>query len=182
MTDADIAFGFDFAPIGLAVTRHRIIEICNPPFSEMFGYPQGTLPGKSIALLYPSNREFVDVGRLGLKAMTDEGHYGDERIMQRADGEQFWCAVRGRSTTKNDPFARCVWSFVDISEQRPIVNFTRREREIAMLAVAGHTNKQIARDLGISHRTVEGHRSRMMDKLGVTTGAELIAKLAGLPL
>ena len=182
MHDADIAFGFEFAPIGLAVTRHRIIETCNPTFSDMFGYPPGSLWDKSIALLYPSNREFVDVGRIGLKAMTKGGQYGDERIMQRADGTQFWCAVRGRSATISDPFSRCVWSFVDMSEQRPIVNFTRREREIAMLSVAGHTNKQIARDLGISHRTVEGHRSRMMDKLGVTTGAELIAKLAGLPL
>ena len=69
-------------------------------------------------LLYPSNREFIDVGRIGLKAMTEGGHYGDERIMQRADGGQFWCAVRGRSTTKADPFSRCVWSFVDMSEQR----------------------------------------------------------------
>lgn len=182
MTDADVVFGFDFAPVGLAVTRHRIIQFCNPLFSEMFGYPQGALWEKSIAVLYPSNREFVDVGKFGLKAMSDDGCYSDERIMQRADNSQFWCAVRGRSTTRDDPFARCVWSFVDISEQRPIVNFTRREREIAMLAVAGRTNKQIARDLGISHRTVEGHRSRMMNKLDVSTGAELIAKLAGLPL
>lgn len=41
---------------------------------------------------------------------------------------------------------------------------TLREREVMVLAVEGHTNKEIARRLGISHRTVEIHRGRIMQK------------------
>ncbi|HWY72172.1 MAG TPA: response regulator [Burkholderiaceae bacterium] len=50
---------------------------------------------------------------------------------------------------------------------------TRREREIMMLVAAGHANKDIARHLGISHRTVEVHRARVMQKTGVTNLVEL---------
>ncbi len=50
----------------------------------------------------------------------------------------------------------------------------RREREVLMGLVAGGTNKSIARDLSISHRTVETHRSHLMDRLQVRTLTELL--------
>jgi FixJ family two-component response regulator len=53
-------------------------------------------------------------------------------------------------------------------------SLTGREREVMDLAVTGLPSKEIARRLGISHRTVELHRSRVLDKLGVATMAELI--------
>ncbi|MGB4813351.1 MAG: response regulator [Methylophilaceae bacterium] len=43
---------------------------------------------------------------------------------------------------------------------------TERERDVMLLAVQGHTNKVIARELGISHRTVEIHKSKIMHKTG----------------
>jgi len=59
---------------------------------------------------------------------------------------------------------------------------TRREREIMRLVADGHSNKEIARSLGISHRTVEVHRARVMQKTGVTNLVELsrLAQAAGL--
>jgi two-component system response regulator FixJ len=39
---------------------------------------------------------------------------------------------------------------------------------------AGLPNKEVAHRLGISQRTVEGHRARAMDKLGVRTLPELV--------
>ena len=46
---------------------------------------------------------------------------------------------------------------------------TPREIEIAMKVAAGRSNKQIAEELKLSARTVEGHRSRLMMKLGLST-------------
>lgn len=51
---------------------------------------------------------------------------------------------------------------------------TRREREVASLAAQGHDNQLIGRRLGISHRTVEVHKSRLMKKLGARSLADLI--------
>ncbi|OIR01242.1 transcriptional regulatory protein TdiR [mine drainage metagenome] len=50
---------------------------------------------------------------------------------------------------------------------------TERESDVMQLAVAGYTNKEIAQRLGISHRTVEIHRSRIMQKTGAPNVLEL---------
>ena len=51
---------------------------------------------------------------------------------------------------------------------------THREREVMNLVVAGKLNKQIADSLDISMKTVEAHRARVMEKMGVRTLAELV--------
>ena len=51
---------------------------------------------------------------------------------------------------------------------------TTREREVLQLSAEGHTNSEIAARLGISTRTAETHRSRVMHKLGLHTQSELI--------
>jgi RNA polymerase sigma factor (sigma-70 family) len=51
---------------------------------------------------------------------------------------------------------------------------TNREREILKLLTAGHSNREIATQLGISPRTVEVHKARIMDKLECHSLAELI--------
>jgi len=55
---------------------------------------------------------------------------------------------------------------------------TRREVEIAQWVRQGHDNRTIAERLGISHRTVEVHKTRLMRKLGARTLPELIARMA----
>jgi two-component system response regulator FixJ len=65
-----------------------------------------------------------------------------------------------------------------------IETLSPRERQVLDALVAGQPNKVIAYDLGISARTVEVHRSRMMDRLGVRQLAEavrlaVLAKLVG---
>lgn len=47
-----------------------------------------------------------------------------------------------------------------------LAQLTERERDVILLAVQGLPNKQIARQLGISHRTVEIHKSKIMQKTG----------------
>lgn len=51
---------------------------------------------------------------------------------------------------------------------------TAREREVMALALKGLPSKLIARQLAISHRTVEQHRSRLLEKLGVGSITELM--------
>jgi FixJ family two-component response regulator len=51
---------------------------------------------------------------------------------------------------------------------------TAREREVMQLMVEGKPSKVIARELGISARTVENHRARVMEKSGAKTLTELV--------
>ncbi|MDB5814766.1 MAG: DNA-binding response regulator [Rhodocyclales bacterium] len=58
--------------------------------------------------------------------------------------------------------------------QRHIEQLTPREREVLELIVAGRLNKQIADELGISIKTVEVHRARVMEKMEADSLAELV--------
>ena len=59
----------------------------------------------------------------------------------------------------------------EVSDQAE--ELTERQREILQLIVEGRANKEIADVLHVSIKTVEFHRARLMDKLGVRTVAEL---------
>lgn len=58
--------------------------------------------------------------------------------------------------------------------QSHLAELTERERDVMALAVQGHSNKEIARQLGISHRTVEIHKSKVMHKTGATNLLDLV--------
>ena len=57
---------------------------------------------------------------------------------------------------------------------RRLGQLTQREREVLDLIIAGKLNKQIADVLGISIKTVEVHRARVMEKMGANSLAELV--------
>ncbi len=56
----------------------------------------------------------------------------------------------------------------------PYGALTPREREVFHLVIEGKTTKELAKHLGISVKTAENHRGRLMDKLGVHNTAELV--------
>ena len=55
-----------------------------------------------------------------------------------------------------------------------LATLTQREREVMDLVVLGRKNRQIAEMLGISVKTVEAHRAKAMEKMEVTSVAELV--------
>jgi FixJ family two-component response regulator len=55
-----------------------------------------------------------------------------------------------------------------------VATLTPREREVLQHVVAGQLNKQIAADLGTVEKTIKVHRSRVMDKMGTRSIAELV--------
>jgi two-component system CheB/CheR fusion protein len=58
-----------------------------------------------------------------------------------------------------------------------VSSLTPRQREIMAMVLAGHPNKNIAADLGISQRTVESHRALIMSKMGAKS-LPALARLA----
>jgi len=173
---------FDHAPIGLAVLENRIIRHCNLQFATIFGDTPADYGAVPLANYYPSVEDYRRIGERGLAAMKKTGRYADERIMKRRDGELFWCRVRGQSVTSDDPFRCGVWSFADLSDERPMVELTQREREVAILTCRGMTSKEIGLELKLSYRTIEVYRARLLEKFQARKLAELVAKLSGMPL
>jgi len=63
---------------------------------------------------------------------------------------------------------------VNDQKRSVLESFTEREREVAQLIAEGNSNRQIARALGISTKTVETHRRAALRKAGVRTGPQLV--------
>src|SRR5690606_34393165 len=174
----DHRLAFELAPVGLVISRNRIMVDCNQRVCEMFTTSRELLLGQSFQILYPSADEYERLGARMAPILNAKGTYSDNRIMKRATGETFWCHVSGRALDRLNPHAEGIWSFEDMSEQRPVkAGLTGREREVAAKLLEGLTSKEIGRTLGISHRTVEIYRARLMRKYGASTAADLVHKL-----
>jgi PAS domain S-box-containing protein len=180
--ELDYRSAFDLAPIGLVLSRHRLMVDCNREVLQMFGTTRDTLVGRSFELLYPSQAEFEHTGARIVASLDARGRYADERVMKRVGGAQrdalFWCHVSGRALDPARPHAAGIWAFEDLSAKRRVgVELTPREREIAALLIDGLTSKLIGKRLGISPRTVDVYRARLMKKHGANTTPDLVHKL-----
>ena len=182
MVTMDYRLAFDLAPLGLALSRDRIMLDCNQALCEMFGMERDLLVGQSFRILYPSVDEFERMGQRIVPLLRSGSTYADDRIMKRVggrhSGETFWCHVTGRALDPKSPHSAGIWSFEDLSSHRPVsAELTPREREVAALLMDGLTSKEIGKALSISHRTVEIHRARLMRKYQAHSTPDLVHRL-----
>jgi two-component system nitrate/nitrite response regulator NarP len=72
---------------------------------------------------------------------------------------------------------RMVFPYIDVRTiyDNPLSTLTRRELEVLSDLASGRTNKQIARDLGVSLNTVKFHVRNLFQKLGVNSRGQAIA-------
>jgi PAS domain S-box-containing protein len=178
----DYRMAFDLAPIGLVISRNRLMVDCNQQVLDMFGAMREQLVGQSFEVLYPTHDEFERTGARIAASLNARGWYADERVMKRTGGARrgdlFWCHVSGRALNPKQPHAAGIWSFEDLSARRQVkADLTPREREIAALLIEGLTSKQIGKRLAISPRTVDVYRARLMKKYEAATTPLLVQKL-----
>ena len=181
----DYRAAFEHAPVGMVLSRNRTMLDCNQRLCEMFGAAREALIGRSFQVLYPSVAEFERIGRRMVPILNHGGRYADNRMMRRLGdlhgafaGETFWCHVTGHALNRAAPHEAGIWTFEDLGSRRSAkAALTPREREVAAQVMQGLTSKEIGRVLGISHRTVELHRARLMRKYTAATTAELVQKL-----
>ncbi len=158
-------------------TQQRLVAACNTAFLKLFAYELDELKGQSIAALYPSQQDFHRIGKRGYPQMAFNGTYHDERLMRCRDGKLIWCSVHGRAVDIAAPAAAAVWSFQPVAQSVPEMSLSPREREIVTKLAQGLTSKEMARELDLSPRTVEAYRAKLLQKMGVRTTLQLLAKL-----
>jgi DNA-binding NarL/FixJ family response regulator len=83
-------------------------------------------------------------------------------------------ALQGRVYITPQIAKEVLHSFMTRPRSGEGLQLTARQREVLQLVAEGHSAKQIAALLHISPRTVEFHKYRMMELLGIRTQAELI--------
>lgn len=170
-----IELGFSHSPTAQMITSNRFILEYNLSFAELFGYDMEELKGQSIILLYPTSHDFEAKGKAWSDALKKNPIYEDERFMRHRNKKIFWVHFIGRTLTPENPFELVSWAITKISHNKDAI-LTKREQEIASYVVNGLTSKEIALSLGLSPRTVELHRGRVMKKLNAKNLDDLRSK------
>ena len=112
------------------------------------------------------NRPDVDAAVVAMKAGATDV------VTKPIDNEQLIRLVR--EALRQDIHIGAVEDGRRPVEVRGFAQLTRREREVLQLITNGQSNKEAGRELGISPRTIEVHRARVMEKLGAKNTADLM--------
>jgi DNA-binding CsgD family transcriptional regulator len=167
----------DLLPVGTLLSHDRIITRVNTAFARMFGYEPLQLIGKSLEMLYPSRREFIDRGEQWREFLSVNGGHCDERLMLCRGDRPLRMRVKGSCKDRRNPYDLVACAFEPALSEPNVPQITERERTIVAAMNEGMTSKEIARMLGLSHRTVETYRQRLMTKTGARNSSHLLALL-----
>lgn len=109
--------------------------------------------------------------RAGAVGYVTKGRGLDDlvRAVRAAAAGQSWFSPDVADIVREDSLRADVHDPLD-----PFVLLSAREREVLALLVEGKTSKQAATTLGLSERTVEGHRAAIRDKVGARSTADLV--------
>jgi len=144
------------------------------------------MPGKSGIEIIPTLQQSVPQAKVLVLSMQDDPRYLREAfeagasgyVLKEAADTEVVDAVRavaaGERYVHPALGARLVQAEAEErrrSEEDPL---SEREREVLRLLALGHTNQEIAKMLYISVRTAETHRAHIMQKLGLSSRAELV--------
>ena len=108
---------FDYATVGIAYLRERLIQRCNPKMGEMFGYAQDALVDRSIGVLYPDAQSFEAAGVESYAGLAEGGAFIAERQLKRKDGSTFWCKVVGKAIDPARAAEGTIWIFDDVTAE-----------------------------------------------------------------
>ncbi|MET0517618.1 MAG: PAS domain S-box protein [Burkholderiaceae bacterium] len=109
------------ASIGITLTRDNHFVQVNRLVEEMFGWPAGSLVGQSGGVVWPSEEEYIAVGRdLGPRLAAGE-QVETERPMRRRDGTTFLCRILAKAVDPNHPSrGGTIWIMEDVTERRRV--------------------------------------------------------------
>jgi two-component system, NarL family, response regulator NreC len=144
------------------------------------------MPGKSGIEGMPALMQAVPDAKVLILSMQDDPRYVQEAfaagasgyVLKEAADTEVVAAVRavagGEHYVHPALGARLVEAAAAERKRAAVDPLSEREREVLRLLALGHTNQEIAKMLYISVRTAETHRAHIMQKLGLSSRAELV--------
>ena len=131
----------DNATVGIAFVRSRTIQRCNRFLEDMVGAAHGALIGKSSSVLFASEADWSEAGRLAF-THTEPGETHDlEWRFKRADGSTFLARTRGRRIDAGDTEQEWIWSFEDVTLEREARESLVASRDVLERAVSERTTE-----------------------------------------
>lgn len=110
------------AAVAILFTRDRKITRYNPKFSELFAYPGNTAIGLGGRVLYCSDEDYAEIGRLAFPLLSQGRSFRHETTLQRADGTTFWGNLIGYLIEPANPAVGTIWMIEDRSDFKAAEN------------------------------------------------------------
>jgi diguanylate cyclase (GGDEF)-like protein/PAS domain S-box-containing protein len=108
----------DNATVGIAFVRSRVIQRCNRFLEEMVGARPGALIGQQSSVLFATERDWTEAGRLAYESTAPGETHDLEWRFKRADGSTFLARTRGRRIDAGGAEQEWIWSFEDVTLER----------------------------------------------------------------
>ena len=104
---------------GIILVRNRKIIHVNKKMAEISGYGSDELIGNSTRILYRSDEDFNEIGRIIYSDLAKGREARFEILTKRKDGSEFWCLLSGKSVNPEETDnSDSVWIFQDIDEMK----------------------------------------------------------------
>ena len=136
-------------------------------------------PNEILALGAHADAAVIDAELAGARSVGERLRRTGVRVVYLGDGGS---AMPGPRVSTHARIASLMSALDPTSQVIPRApsSLTHREREVLSLVAEGLAAKQVAHLLGISHKTVERHKTRIFSKLGVPNAAAAVGFLASL--
>jgi PAS domain S-box-containing protein len=168
----------DQAPFMLwSAGRDGLCTFFNRPWLEFRGRTMAQEIGDGwVEGVHPDDRQrCLDTYRQAFDARQP---FDMQYRLRRADGQYCWVRDAGSAQfDKDGGFLGYLGSCLEIpvpARGAAVSPLTSRELQVLALVADGHSTKEIGALLGISYKTADSHRSRIMEKLGVHETASLV--------
>jgi diguanylate cyclase (GGDEF)-like protein/PAS domain S-box-containing protein len=106
------------AAVGILFGKDGRIAECNIRCAEMLGYSREELEGAPSVILYPSEADFLKLGREAGPPLAQGLPFKTELVLRRKDGSTFWARLFGRAIDTIHTSEGAVWIVEDINEHR----------------------------------------------------------------
>lgn len=188
LVGVDFRATFESAPIGMLVMRHDTIVAVNRALCGMFRTSESTLVGERFGTLFPDGDALAAIRPTIAEAVGRVGQYREHRLLRQSalpgatEPELIQVSLQYLQVDAEHLLVICGADDLARAQAGGHADLTPRERDVALLLRKRYTAKEIGKCLGISHRTVEVHRSRLMRKYGVNSAAALLRCLLDDPM
>jgi DNA-binding NarL/FixJ family response regulator len=152
-----------------------ILDVALPEMNgiEVARHVRRTLPSAAVLIvtMHDSDQivqDAIDAGAKGLVLKAEAGRTLADAVRVVLSGGEFFSERVLRAAGRD-----AVEGQTRLRQRKPVL-LTAREREVLQLLAEGQANKEVATALGISTKTAETHRARIMAKLEVHSMSELV--------